>query len=79
MSQFSHSLARVGRPVVDETGTTEKFDFHLEYAPDGVDPGDDLEAPSIFSALGQIGLKLKSIKGPRDFLIIDQVDRPSEN
>jgi uncharacterized protein (TIGR03435 family) len=45
--------------------------------PEGVaaEPG-----PSIIPALReQLGLKLEPAKGPRVFLVIDHVERPSEN
>jgi len=75
-----------GRPVVDKTGITGKFDFHLEYAPNEDlrrrlpdDPGEPT-APSIFTALQeQLGLKLEPAKGPGEFLVIDHIERPSEN
>jgi uncharacterized protein (TIGR03435 family) len=44
--------------------------------PDPADPA----GPSIFTAIQeQLGLKLEPTKGPRDFLVIDHVERPSEN
>jgi uncharacterized protein (TIGR03435 family) len=80
MAQIARSLSASGRPVIDKTGIAEKFNFHLEFLPDGGEPSDDGEpAPSIFSALQQLGLKLEPSKGPRDFLVIDHVEHPSEN
>jgi len=80
MTQFAQNIGgRLSRPVVDKTGIAERFDIHLEFAPAGADLSDELVAPSIFTALGQLGLKLTAAKGPRDFLVIDRVERPSKN
>jgi len=76
------------RPVIDNTGIAGKYDFHLEYAidqstprfnaPDG--PAGDRTGPSIFTAVQeQLGLKLESTRGPGEALVIDHVERPSEN
>lgn len=35
--------------------------------------------PTVFAALEQIGLKLESTKGPVDVLVIDSIEKPSEN
>ncbi len=78
MTQFSQGLGG-DRPVIDRTGIKDRFDFHVEFAPESADPSDDLAAPSIFFALGQLGLKLEAAKGPREFLVIDHVEKPSEN
>jgi uncharacterized protein (TIGR03435 family) len=79
------------RPVIDKTGVAGKFDFSLQFSADestpgvrinsaGVGPNDPPPAPSIFTAIQeQLGLKLESGKGPGEFLIIDSVERPSEN
>ncbi|MGB7220704.1 MAG: TIGR03435 family protein [Vicinamibacterales bacterium] len=77
-----------GRRVIDKTGLTGKFVIHLEYAPE--DPlvkqiaesqgAGDPTAPSIFTAIQeQLGLKLEPAKGPGEFLVIDHVERPTEN
>jgi uncharacterized protein (TIGR03435 family) len=88
------------RTVINRTGITGKFDFHLEFAPDETTTGlnalrveggepafpqpgtasDPSGGTSIFTAIqGQLGLKLEATKGPREFLIIDRVERPSAN
>lgn len=73
------------RLVVDKTGVTGKFDFHLEFAADQATPGLVAEAgdpggPSIFTAVQeQLGLKLEPTKGPGEFLVIEHVEKPSEN
>jgi uncharacterized protein (TIGR03435 family) len=76
----------VGRPVVDKTGLTEKYDWVLEWTPDMPATGSDAPqpvdgpGPTIFTALQeQLGLKLESSKGPVETYVIDKVDRPSEN
>jgi uncharacterized protein (TIGR03435 family) len=85
---------QLDRPVIDKTGIDGIFDFHLEFAPDQNTPGfllqlrrppgaasaDDPSGPSIFTALPeQLGLKLEPTKGPGEFLVIDHVEKPSEN
>lgn len=71
----------VDRPVINQTGITGRFDFQLEYLPDSAvlnaEPGG---GPSIFTALQeQLGLKLEPARGPGEFLVIDGIERPSEN
>jgi uncharacterized protein (TIGR03435 family) len=79
---------RLGRPVVDKTGLTGKYDFALTWTPapgemgngpeDG--PAADPGGPSIFSALQeQLGLKLESGRGPVEVLVIDHVEKPDAN
>ena len=81
MEWFASVLAGVlGRPVLDRTGFTGSFEVHLEFAP--VAPGDhtDNTKPSIFTALEeQLGLRLEPQKGSEEVLVIDHVERPSEN
>jgi len=71
--------ADLDRPVIDQTGLTGMFDVHLEFAHEGA-PAGDLSAPSLFTAVQeQLGLKLTPDKGPVEVLVIDHLERPSEN
>ena len=88
MGTLARSLAgQVGRLVVDRTGLMGGFDFDLEFTPDpaaagGQPPaaGGDANAPSLFTALEeQLGLKLVPQRGPVEMLVIDRVERPTEN
>jgi uncharacterized protein (TIGR03435 family) len=79
-------LSILDRPVIDKTGITGSFDLHLEFAPDDSTPGvqlgpsDTPSGASIFTAMQeQLGLKLESDRGPGEFLVIDSIERPSEN
>jgi uncharacterized protein (TIGR03435 family) len=75
----------LGRPVVDETGLTGAFDFKLEWAPEAPPPADNKQAPlpegeSIFTAMQeQLGLRVASKKGPVETIVIERVEKPSEN
>jgi uncharacterized protein (TIGR03435 family) len=85
-------LTRVmGRPIVDQTGLSGRFDIRLEFAPDTSAPmasGEAVAPPttrvipvgaSIFEAFQQLGLKLEPGKGSIKILVIDRLERPSEN
>jgi len=79
----------LGRIVFDKTGFREKFDVRLEFSPDEAEkmrsheisaPPADQGGPSIFTALQeQLGLRLMPAKGPLEVLVIDHVERQSEN
>jgi uncharacterized protein (TIGR03435 family) len=64
------------RVVVDRTGLDGRFDVELEWSPDQV----ATDKPSIFAAVQeQLGLKLESTKGPVSVVVIDHVERPTED
>ncbi len=67
-----------GRPVVDRTGLSGRYDVAIDFSPDA--SAEDSQ-PSLFAALQQtLGLKLEAQKVPVEVLIIDHVDRtPAEN
>jgi uncharacterized protein (TIGR03435 family) len=66
------------RPVIDKTNLTGVFDFQLNWVNSNA-PTDEV-GPSVFTALQeQAGLKLESAKAPVEVLVIDSVQKPSEN
>ena len=79
---FAHfmSLSNLaGRTVVDKTGLTGNYDIDLKWTPDDQQGTPDA-GPTLFTALEeQLGLKLVPAKGPVETLVIDHVERPSEN
>ncbi len=81
-----NQLSRVvERKVVDKTGLPSKYDFAVEWQPDspafGQEAPDSSNAPlSIFTALREgAGLHLKPATGPVDYIIIDNLAKPSDN
>lgn len=86
MPVFVTELSRLlGRVVVDETGLRDRYDFTLEWTPEGAasptGTGPTSEpAPPIFTAIQeQLGLKLLAAKAPVKVLVIDHMQRPSPN
>jgi uncharacterized protein (TIGR03435 family) len=73
----------MGRDVVNQTGLTGKFDFHIQYH--GNTPRDNRgEDPTLWPPLtdaleDQLGLKLEPAKGPVRLLVVDHIDMPSPN
>jgi uncharacterized protein (TIGR03435 family) len=71
-----------GRPVEDRTGLTGRYDIKLkrmQIESSAAGTTQDAE-PSIFTALqDQLGLRLESARSSVETLVIDHVDRPSEN
>ncbi|HWF07288.1 MAG TPA: TIGR03435 family protein [Bryobacteraceae bacterium] len=88
MGQFASILQRaiVGRPVVDRTGLTGKYDFQLDWKPDETQfdgsllPAPNSTYPDFYAALQtQLGLRLEATRAPVDTVVIDRVERPTEN
>jgi uncharacterized protein (TIGR03435 family) len=68
---------QVGRMIIDKTGLTGNYEVNLTFSWN--DQPDDA-TPSIFTALqDQLGLKLEPAKAPVDLVVIDHIERPSEN
>ena len=75
-------LAAMPRPVVDQTGLTGLYDFthHWIHIPTPEDATISDNAAAFRDALkSQLGLALKPSRAAITFLIIDHVERPSEN
>ena len=77
--------ALTGRTVIDKTGLGGFFDIDvyvppLESRPGVDDPAPTDTGPSPFTVLReQLGLTLEPGTGPVEYLVIDSVERPSEN
>lgn len=67
----------VGRPVVDQTGLTDEYQFGFNWAGDA---SADSPLPSLPSVLKEkFGLELKSTTAPVNVMIIDHVEKPAPN
>lgn len=70
----------VHRTVIDKTGLTGNYDLVLKWSQDVDSDSTTDTGPSVFTALPeQLGLKLKTAKGPVETLVVDHVAMPSEN
>jgi uncharacterized protein (TIGR03435 family) len=89
MDEFSGWLYHMtDHTVVDKTGLTGKYDIRLEYLPDSAITAGDApnesgdiqpEATLLTAVQQQLGLKLTSVKGTRQIIVIDHIERPSGN
>jgi len=91
-SKFSGQL---GHPVTDGTGLTGRYDYTLYWSvsatrgmpaptPSSADGGirttDDMDGPSLFTAIQRLGLRLQAKKGQVEVLVVDHVQKtPTEN
>jgi uncharacterized protein (TIGR03435 family) len=72
------------RPVVDRTGLLGEYDFKIEYDVDPIaripqNPFSGLTPAGLSTALQAVGLNLESTKASVEILVIDHVEKPSEN
>jgi uncharacterized protein (TIGR03435 family) len=82
------------RPVVDQTGLKDRYDFQLKWTPDESQYGGRIPPPNtadngaaaadapppLFTAIQeQLGLKLDAVKAPVKVMVIESVQKPSEN
>jgi uncharacterized protein (TIGR03435 family) len=77
MADFAGNLTRqVGRNVVDNTGLKGEFDFDLLWSSD---QSGEAAAPSIYTVLQGLGLRLVTTKGSVETIVIDHIEKASEN
>lgn len=72
----------IDRPVVDETGLRGTYDIEMTYTPNlpsrrNAEP--DPEDVSVFAAVEKLGLMLAPRKAAVDVLVVDHVEKPSDN
>ena len=81
------------RPMVDQTGLKDRYDFTLKWTPDDSQfaqfrstsrlptPKNDPNAPPALNdaAQQQLGLRIEAVKALDDVIVIDHVDHPSAN
>jgi uncharacterized protein (TIGR03435 family) len=95
MTTFCSDISsRLDRPAIDRTGIGGLFNTHLDLSAADLEypvpesgnlapaqnPSDpSLTVDAIRSAIKKLGLRLEPTKGPSELLVIDHVDRPSEN
>jgi uncharacterized protein (TIGR03435 family) len=83
LSLSNRGAESLGRPVVDKTGLSGKYDFTLQIAPESAASGEgdaQQQATSLFTALEeQLGLKLQPAAAPTEYLVVDHIERPSVN
>jgi len=85
LGNLADLLTLAGTPVIDATGFTDSFYYSLRsgFSPASALLGatrSDPNLPELSTALEeQLGLKLESRRGPRDVLVIDSVEQPTEN
>lgn len=90
LNELAQSLqsAVLDRPVINQTTLEGRFDFTLDWTPDefqfasfGPMPQlPDTGKPNIFHAFQeQLGLKLEATRAPADVMVLDKIEKPSEN
>ena len=66
-------------PLLDRTGSTQKFDVRLTFAPSLTIEGNEEPLPTVFAALKNAGLMATRGQGAVDVLVVDHIEKPSED
>lgn len=76
VTMLSHQPELLGRPVIDKTGLEGAYDCEMNWS----QANSEGTGQFFFTAVrDQLGLTLHPSKGPVEVLVIDSIDRPSEN
>jgi bla regulator protein BlaR1 len=85
-SLFDILSPQLRRPIIDKTGLTGLFDYHFDAASGAPNSSPQLDDPAyqdtidtITNALEKLGLKIQPAKGTTESVVVDHVERPSEN
>jgi uncharacterized protein (TIGR03435 family) len=76
MADLANYLAnQLDRPVRDETGLQQRYDFSLTFPSEARELSDPFEAMQ-----SQLGLRLEGRKGPVERLVVDRIEKtPADN
>jgi uncharacterized protein (TIGR03435 family) len=79
IATFAREVGRYTKlNVIDRTGLTGSYEFKVPFYYLQKEVGSDIGA-SVLAGLGKFGFTVKSVKAPIELIVIDHVDRPSEN
>jgi uncharacterized protein (TIGR03435 family) len=76
VANLGHAPELEGRPVIDKTGLEGAYDCEMIWSPADSDGTDQ---PFFSAVQQQLGLKFQPSHGPVEVLVIDGIERPSEN
>jgi bla regulator protein BlaR1 len=81
LAEVLPGIGRLDRPLVDQTGITGPIDYEVEFTRElnSAAPADDPETTLMEALREQLGLKVEPAKAKLRVLVIDHVERPSEN
>jgi uncharacterized protein (TIGR03435 family) len=90
MTQFASMMQRavLDKPIQDKTGLSARYDFDLEWTADETQfggnlprvPPENVTKPPLFDALEQqLGLRLESSRVAINTIVIDRVEKPTDN
>lgn len=77
---ISYTTGKIdGRVVIDQTGLEGRYEVHLDF---NQFPASAMlrDKPDVFTAVQQqLGLRLESRRQPVDMIVVDHIEKPSEN